>query len=104
MRKFNGIDYLNIESLLTEDEKMVRDSVREFVDAEIIPIIEDNYQHGTFPKELVKKLAELGVFGIKENESERVAALIVPSKLIKSRNTPEHAKELLQIELVKLGN
>jgi glutaryl-CoA dehydrogenase len=64
MQKFSGIDYFNIESLLAEDEKMVRDSVREFVDAEIIPIIEDHYQQGSFPHDLVKKLAELGVFGI----------------------------------------
>ncbi|MBL1213654.1 MAG: acyl-CoA dehydrogenase [Ignavibacteriae bacterium] len=64
MQKFKGIDYFNLESLLTEDEKMVRNSVREFVDSEIIPIIEDHYMQGTFPHELVKKLAELGVFGI----------------------------------------
>ncbi|MBU1098903.1 MAG: acyl-CoA dehydrogenase family protein [Bacteroidetes bacterium] len=64
MSPFKGVDYFNIEALLSEEEKMVRDSVRNFVDDQILPIIEKNYQNGTFPAELVQKLAELGVFGI----------------------------------------
>ena len=58
------IDFYNIEANLTEEEKLVRDSVREFVDNEVIPTIEENYRNGTFPMELVSKLGELGVFGI----------------------------------------
>ncbi|MBA4250871.1 MAG: acyl-CoA dehydrogenase [Chlorobiaceae bacterium] len=63
MNKFKGVDYFNADSLLTEDEIMVRESVREFVDAEIIPIIELNYREGKFPFELVPKMAEIGLFG-----------------------------------------
>jgi glutaryl-CoA dehydrogenase len=58
------IDYYNIESLLTEEEKLVRNSVNQFVNSEVLPTIEDNYQKGLFPHELVPKLAELGLFGI----------------------------------------
>lgn len=64
MTSFKGVDYFNIESLLTEEEKMVRDSVRNFVEDQIIPSIEKHYQDSTFPAELIPKLAELGVFGI----------------------------------------
>ncbi|MBI3123191.1 MAG: acyl-CoA dehydrogenase family protein [Ignavibacteriales bacterium] len=60
----NKIDYYNLESLLSEDEIMVRDSVREYVDAEVIPIIEKFYHDEKFPKHLVPKLGEMGLFGI----------------------------------------
>lgn len=64
MEKFKGVDYYNIESLLTEEEIMVRNSVREFVEEEVVPVIEENYLAGTFPGNIIPKLAELGVFGI----------------------------------------
>lgn len=64
MNKFNGIDFFNIENEFTEEETMVRDSVREFVDNEVLPIIEAHYMNGTFPKELIPKMAGLGLFGI----------------------------------------
>ncbi|KAF0212213.1 MAG: glutaryl-CoA [Ignavibacteria bacterium] len=60
----NKIDYYNLESLLNEDEIMVRDSVREYVDAEVLPIIEKFYHDEKFPKQLVPKLGEMGLFGI----------------------------------------
>ena len=60
----NKIDYYNLESLLNEDEIMVRDSVREYVDAEVLPIIEKFYHDEKFPKHLVPKLGEMGLFGI----------------------------------------
>jgi len=60
----NKIDYYNLESLLSEDEIMVRDSVREYVDAEVLPIIEKYYHDEKFPKHLVSKLGEMGLFGI----------------------------------------
>ncbi len=63
MQKFEGVDYFNIESLFSEEELMVRDSVREFVSAEIIPIIENHNREGKFPIELIPKMAELGLFG-----------------------------------------
>ena len=64
MQKFIGIDYFNIESLLSEDEKMIRDSVREFVSSEIIPIIEKYNREGNFPHQLIEKMADLGLFGV----------------------------------------
>ena len=64
MQKFVGVDYYQIEDLLTPEEILVRDSVRQFVDENVLPIIEDHYQDGTFPMGLVPKLGELGVFGM----------------------------------------
>lgn len=64
MQKFVGVDYFNIESLLSEDEKMIRDSVRDFVSAEIIPIIEKYNRDGQFPHQLIEKMADLGLFGV----------------------------------------
>ncbi len=63
MNKYTGVDYFNIDSLLSEEEIMIRDSVREFVSNEIIPIIEHYNREGKFPIELVPKMAELGLFG-----------------------------------------
>ncbi len=56
-------DYFDISALLTEEERLVRSTVREFVDAEIIPIIDDHYLAGTFPRDLVRRCGELGIFG-----------------------------------------
>jgi len=64
MEKFNGVDYFNIKSLLTDEETLVQQSVREFVDDNVLPIIEEHYMKGTFPLELIPQLGELGVFGI----------------------------------------
>lgn len=63
MHKFSGVDYYNLDSLLSDEEKMIRDSVREFVSNEIIPIIEEYNRHSKFPTQLIPKMAELGLFG-----------------------------------------
>ncbi|GAB6281461.1 MAG: acyl-CoA dehydrogenase family protein [Ignavibacterium sp.] len=63
MSKFVGVDYFNFSDLLSEDEIMVRDSVREFVEDEIIPIIEKHYSEDKFPMHLIPKMAEMGLFG-----------------------------------------
>ncbi len=63
MAKFIGVDYFDVESLYTEDEKMVRDSVRDFVDEEVLPIIEKHNRESTFPSHLIPKMAEMGLFG-----------------------------------------
>jgi glutaryl-CoA dehydrogenase len=60
---FQGHDYYNIDDLLTEEHKLIRDSVRQWVKKEVSPIIEDAAQNATFPKELTKGIAELGCFG-----------------------------------------
>jgi glutaryl-CoA dehydrogenase len=63
MEKFRGVDYYAIESLFSEEERMVRDAVRDWVEAEFLPVIPEHHRAGTFPMELVPKLGELGVFG-----------------------------------------
>jgi len=54
---------MNVDDLLTDEERLVRDSVRSFVEDKVLPIIEDHYMRGTFPAELVKPMAELGYLG-----------------------------------------
>jgi glutaryl-CoA dehydrogenase len=63
MRRFDGIDLLSIEDQLSEDERLVRDTVREFAEKQILPVIREHYENGTFPIELVKMMGELGIFG-----------------------------------------
>ena len=63
MSKFQGVDYFQIDELLSEDELMVRKTVREYVDQKVLPIIEKHYEEGTFPLYLVPQMAELGLFG-----------------------------------------
>lgn len=63
MVQFGGVDYFNTESLLSAEEKLVRDTVRDFVSREVVPIIEKHYREGTFPIHLVKKFGELGLLG-----------------------------------------
>lgn len=60
----NAFDYYNLDGLYSPEERLIRDTVRSFVDDEVLPIIEEHYQAGTFPKHLAKRMAELGVFGI----------------------------------------
>lgn len=60
---YKGVDYFNIEALLSEEERMIRDTTRDFVTGEVIPIIEKHNQAMTFPLDLVPKMAELGFFG-----------------------------------------
>jgi glutaryl-CoA dehydrogenase len=63
MEKFRGVDYYGIEDLLSEEERMVRDAVRDWVEAEFLPIVTEHHRAETFPVGLIPKLGELGVFG-----------------------------------------
>ena len=63
MEKFRGVDYYEIEDLFSEEERMVRDAVRDWVEAEFLPVITEHHRAGTFPVHLIPKLGELGVFG-----------------------------------------
>ncbi|OGL45521.1 MAG: acyl-CoA dehydrogenase [Candidatus Schekmanbacteria bacterium RBG_16_38_10] len=63
MSKFRGVDFYNMDSLLSEEEKMVRDTVRDFVSREVMPIIAECYREGKFPRQLIPKFAELGLLG-----------------------------------------
>jgi glutaryl-CoA dehydrogenase len=60
---FEGVDFLGLDDLLSDEERLVRGSVRSFVEDQVIPIIEDHYMKGSFPSELVKPMGELGYFG-----------------------------------------
>ena len=61
--RFQGVDYYNIDDLLTDEQKLIRSTVREWVKKELSPIIEDYAQRSQFPKQLVKGLGEIGAFG-----------------------------------------
>src|SRR5579864_1807637 len=61
--KFKGVDFIEFDTLLTDDERLVRDNTRKFIEENLIPIIEPCNREGRFPKELVKPMAELGFFG-----------------------------------------
>ena len=63
MTKYEGVDFYNLDQHLTEEELMVRDLVRDWVDEEVLPIIEDYYTKGTFPLDLIPKIGEMGLFG-----------------------------------------
>jgi glutaryl-CoA dehydrogenase len=63
MGKFRGVDYYEIEELLTEQERMVRDTARAFVDEEVLPVIRMHHRAGTFPTALIPKMGALGFFG-----------------------------------------
>src|SRR5207253_9325540 len=63
MEKFRGVDYYGVEDLLSEEERMVRDAVRDCVETEFLPVVTEHHRAGTFPLELIPKLGELGVFG-----------------------------------------
>ena len=59
--KFRGVDFLEFDSLLTDDERLVRDTTRKFIEDNLIPIIEECNRAGRFPKELVKPMARTGL-------------------------------------------
>jgi glutaryl-CoA dehydrogenase len=63
MPSFSGVDYLELDSLLTDEEKLARQTARQFVDDQILPIIEECNREGRFPKELIPQMGELGFFG-----------------------------------------
>jgi glutaryl-CoA dehydrogenase len=63
MFAFHGVDYMEIDALFNDQEKLVRQTVREFVDQEIVPHIEEWNREGKFPQHLVPLMAELGFYG-----------------------------------------
>lgn len=63
MSNFRGVDYLHIDSLLSDDEKLVRQTARQFVDEQVMPVIKSCYNEGRFPANLVPQMGELGFFG-----------------------------------------
>ena len=63
MARFSGVDYLLIDSLFSEQELLVRQTARQFVEDRVIPIIRDCYRDGRFPKELIPEIGHLGFLG-----------------------------------------
>lgn len=61
--KYQHHDYYGVDELFTEEHKLIRDTVRSFVKKEVSPIIETHAQEASFPKQLLKGLAEVGAFG-----------------------------------------
>ena len=59
--KLKGLDYLDISTLFSDDEIMIQHSVREFVDNEIMPIIEKHFKDATFPSELIPQFADMNL-------------------------------------------
>ena len=53
MEKFRGVDYYGVETLLSDEERMVRDAVRDWVEAEFLPLVTEHHRAGTFPMAVV---------------------------------------------------
>jgi glutaryl-CoA dehydrogenase len=60
---YRGVDYMEIDSLFSEEERLVQQTARQFVEREVIPIIDEHNRDGKFPKHLVKQFGELGFLG-----------------------------------------
>ncbi len=69
------LDFFNIDSQLSEEERAIRDSVRAFVNERVLPIIGQAYVDGRFPREIIPEMAELGVFGANLPEEYGCAGL-----------------------------
>ena len=63
MPPFPGVDFLDFDSLLSDEEKLARKTVGQFVDEQVLPIIVQHDREGTFPMHLVPQMARLGLFG-----------------------------------------
>jgi len=63
MPRFPGVDYLDFDSLLSEQELLVRQTARQFVDEQAQPLFREAYNSGVFPRQLIAQMGELGFFG-----------------------------------------
>ena len=75
MARFEGIDFYDIDALLSEEERMVRDTIRSWVEDRLMPIIGDAYINRSFPTELIPEMGELGVLGANLPEKYGCAGL-----------------------------
>ena len=67
MEQFEGSDFYNLDDLLTEEQRLIRDTVREFVDDQVVPCIEDCFMTDRFPLQIIPTLGELGLLGANLN-------------------------------------
>ena len=72
---FTGVDFYQMDGLLSEEERAVRDTVRSWVDDHLMPVIGDAYIEGRFPKQLIPGMAELGMLGANLPEEYGCAGL-----------------------------
>ncbi len=63
MERFSGSDFYILDDLLTEEHRLIRDTVRDFVDDQILPVIEDSFMNDRFPEQVIPTLGELGLLG-----------------------------------------
>jgi glutaryl-CoA dehydrogenase len=73
--EFTGVDFYQMDALLSEEERAVRDTVRAWVDDQLMPVIGECYLEGRFPKQLIPGMAELGLFGANLPEEYGCAGL-----------------------------
>ena len=62
--KLKGLDYLDVSSNFSDDEIMIQHSVRDFVDKEVTPIIDEHFKNATFPNELISQFADMNLLGV----------------------------------------
>ena len=72
-----GLDYLGISQYFSDEELLVQKSCREFVDNEVLPIIEKHFKEGTFPNHLIKKFGDLGFLGMNLLKNMVVQAYLI---------------------------
>jgi len=73
--RFAGVDFYAVDTLLSEEERAIRDTVRSWVDDNLMPIIGECYLEGKFPRQLIPQMAELGFFGANLPEEYGCAGL-----------------------------
>jgi glutaryl-CoA dehydrogenase len=60
---FKAVDFYRIDDMLNDEERMIRDTVRRFVDERVIPVIDEHFENATFPTQLIPDMAKIGLFG-----------------------------------------
>ena len=63
MAVFHGVDFVRIDDLFTDEEKTIRQAVRDWVEEKYLPIVEQHYEAATFPMDVIPQVAELGLLG-----------------------------------------
>jgi glutaryl-CoA dehydrogenase len=63
MPRFTGVDFYEIDSLLNEDERQIRDQVRDWVEERYLPLVEEAYEKAHFPTEVIREVADMGLLG-----------------------------------------
>jgi len=63
MAVFNGVDFVRIDDLFSDEEKTIRQAVRDWVEEKYLPLVEHHYEAATFPMDVIPQIAELGLLG-----------------------------------------